>query len=66
MSKASEPGAVNSEPSPWTRPWFIASAGVVVVLLALAIVYVFLPAPAATTPATQGIEHDRQAQVLCD
>lgn len=52
MSKVSESGEADQGASPWTRPWFIASAGVVVVLIALAVVYVLLPVPAAPAPAS--------------
>lgn len=53
MSKAAEQAKDGGqEPNPWTRPWFLASAGVVLVLVALAVVYVLLPVPAVTAPAT--------------
>ncbi|MEZ2390243.1 hypothetical protein AB6813_11960 [bacterium RCC_150] len=47
MSHPTETKAPDREQSPWTRPWFIASAAVVVLLIALAVVYVALPAPGA-------------------
>ncbi|MDQ0241470.1 hypothetical protein [Arthrobacter bambusae] len=44
--------ALDREPSPWTRPWFMVSAAVVAVLVALGVLYVVLPSPgAAPAPA---------------
>ena len=47
MSQPTEGQGPPRDQSPWTRPWFIASAAVVVVLAALGIAYVALPSPSA-------------------
>jgi hypothetical protein len=47
MSQHTEGQGPPRDQSPWTRPRFIASAAVVVVLAALGIAYVALPAPSA-------------------
>jgi hypothetical protein len=58
MSQPTEGQGPPRDQSPWTRPWFIASVAVVVVLAALGMAYVALPspsagqAPAPTPPAT--------------
>jgi hypothetical protein len=44
--------SLDREPSPWTRPWFMVSAAIVAVLVALGVLYVVLPSPgAAPAPA---------------
>ncbi|WP_139346848.1 hypothetical protein [Sinomonas mesophila] len=53
MSPPVESQALDRQSSPWTRPWFIASAAVVAVLVALGVLYAVLPAPGAEpAPAT--------------
>jgi hypothetical protein len=48
-----ESQTLDRQSSPWTRPWFIASAAVVAVLVALGVLYAVLPAPSAEpAPAT--------------
>ncbi|MEZ2373412.1 hypothetical protein [Arthrobacter sp. RCC_34] len=48
MTEPTEGKSVDQAPSPWTRPWFLASAAVVAILVALLVLYFVLPSPSAT------------------
>lgn len=72
MSQPAEGQGPPRDQSPWTRPWFIASAAVAVVLIALGVAYVALPSPSAgqtpapASPATAAAAATAQAgQSVC-
>lgn len=71
MSQPTDGQGPPRDQSPWTRPWFIASAAVLVLIVALGIAYVMMPSggqtsaaptraatPATTTTSTAGAGQD--------
>jgi hypothetical protein len=70
MSQPTEGKGPPRDQSPWTRPWFIASAAVVVVLAALGLVYLALPSPStgqapAPTPSATATATAQAGQSVC-